>query len=159
MTIPRKSRNPWPIAIVAYFVLFSSFTVALIVFATGQRVDLVRNDYYEEEIRYQTQLERIQRTQQNGQAAAVAYDPGEQCIMVRLPAAHALQTSGRIHLYRPSDAALDEDVALALNGDGTQRVDAKRLRAGLWKVRVLWELDGKEYYSDQPVVVRSQPAL
>jgi hypothetical protein len=40
-----------------------------------------------------------------------------------------------------------------VNFDGIQEVDAQKLRAGLWKVRVFWNVDGQEYFFDQPIVV------
>jgi hypothetical protein len=42
-----------------------------------------------------------------------------------------------------------------LTADGTQRLDAKRLRDGLWKVRVKWNANGQDYFLDQPVIVTS----
>jgi len=40
-----------------------------------------------------------------------------------------------------------------LNAAGIQRLDAKELRDGLWKVRVNWNVGGKDYFVDQPVIV------
>src|SRR5947207_839195 len=60
MTKPR--RNPWPIAIIAYFAVFISFIVTFIVWASHQRVDLVRADYYEAEIKFQQQIDRVERS-------------------------------------------------------------------------------------------------
>lgn len=145
--------NPWPIVITSFFIVFFSGLVVFVVFASTQRVDLVRTDYYEQEIRHQQQMERVQRTQQLGQPVAVNYDPVRQSISITLPAIAAADASGHIHLYRPSDARLDQQVELALNAQGTQRLDASKLRAGLWKVRVQWMAGGQEYYFDQSVVV------
>jgi len=159
MNAPLPSRNPWPIAIVAYFAVFISFIVTFIVFATRQHVDLVRNDYYEEEIRFQDQLDRVRRTRQLNGNVAVTYNAEQRCILLNLPAAQAIQTTGRIHLYRPSDANLDRDVLLALDAQGVQRLDAANLRDGLWKVRIQWAVDGQEYYFDQRVVVGGPSVL
>jgi hypothetical protein len=156
---PAQRRNPWPIAIVVYFILFISFIVTFIVFATRQHVDLVRDDYYEEEIRFQRQLDRVQRTRDLDGRAAVTYNATQRCIIIKLPAAQPSQTTGQIHLYRPSDAKLDQAVQLALDTNGAQRVDATHLRDGLWKVRVQWFVDGQDYYVDQPVVVRGPTVL
>jgi nitrogen fixation protein FixH len=154
MTPPRQPRNPWPIAITGVFILFFSGLVAFIVFATTHQVDLVRPDYYEQELQFQHQFERLKRTQQLSQPVTVAYDSSQQCIQIRLPPAQPGRISGRISLYRPSDARLDQELPLAVQADGAQRVDARKLRGGLWKVRLRWTVDGEEYYFDQPVVIR-----
>jgi hypothetical protein len=154
MTLPRSSRNPWPIAITVFFFVFFLGLVGFIVFATTHQADLVRADYYEEELRFQQQLDRVNHTQRLGQAVSVAYDIGQRCIAIQLPPAQAEDIAGRIHLYRPSDARLDRELPLDLRPDGTQRVDASQLPSGLWKVRLEWSNQGRDYYFDQPVVIR-----
>ncbi|MEW6305290.1 MAG: FixH family protein [Verrucomicrobiota bacterium] len=145
-------RNPWPYAIIGYFVVFISCMAAWIAFAMRQDMDLVRKDYYEEEIRYQQQLDRMNRTQLLKAEVKVAFDFAVQRISVQLPATHA-DAKGRIHLYRPSDAKLDRQFDLAVGGDGLQTLDAKELQAGLWKLRVTWASGGQEYHFEQPLVI------
>ena len=154
MTAVSKSRNPWPIVITCYFVVFFAGLVAFIVFACRHQVDLVRPDYYEQEIRFQEQLERVQRTRAIAQPVKVAYDAEQRCITIALPLAHAGQTGGRIHLFRPSDARLDREIKLVTDASGVQRLDAADMRAGLWKVRVEWTVAGAEYFVDQAIVVK-----
>ncbi|MHB8521468.1 MAG: FixH family protein [Limisphaerales bacterium] len=155
MTEPRRTTlNPWPIAIVAYFVVFIGFLAAFIVFAARQSMDLVRADYYDEEIRFQDQLDRLNRTQPVDHQVTVAYKPGQPAVTVELPAAHVRrQVSGLIHFYRPSNARLDQNFRLAVGADGVQKLDVTKLRAGLWKVRVQWTVDGQEYCCDRPIVI------
>jgi nitrogen fixation protein FixH len=153
-TVAKFPRNPWPIFIVAYFIVFITFIVLFIIFASRQKMDLVRGDYYDEEIRYQEQLDRMNRTQQINAQTAIAYDFGRQTISISLPAIHAHRpVTGRIRLYRPSDDTLDRDVPLAVNSDGRQSVDASNLQPGLWKIRVYWTVDGRDYFSGESVVV------
>ena len=150
-------QNPWPIAIVALFVVFITFLVAFIVFAARQKVDLVSRDYYAEEIRFQQQMDRLKRTRPISAEIVVAYDPNRQSITLRLPEAQARRpVAGRIHLYRPSDSSLDRNVGLAVDSEGIQHVDARKLRSGLWKVRVEWRVDGEDFYFDQPIIVASR---
>lgn len=147
------SRNPWPIAITGFFAVAILFIVTFIAFAMRQREDLVSADYYEREIRYQSQLDSMNRSQALAAQAVVTFEPAQQAIVITLPPAQTQGAKGNIHLYRPSDARLDRNVPLALNAAGIQRLDAKDLRDGLWKVRVKWNVGGKEYFVDQPVIV------
>jgi nitrogen fixation protein FixH len=155
-----KRRNPWPIVIVAYFAVFIAFLVTFIVYASTQRVDLVRRDYYEEEIRFQEQLERVERARQAGISLAVAYDQKRDCLTLSLAGAATNSISGRIHLYRPSDARLDQEYPLLLDKSGSQSLAMEKLQRGLWKVRVRWTMQGEEYYLEQRVLVEdsSRPA-
>lgn len=150
------SRNPWPIAIIAFFALFISAAASYIVFAVRQDMDLVRPDYYEEELRYQKQLDRLHRTAPLEASVTVAYHEAGQQIEIRLPQLHAVPTTtGSIHLYRPSDAELDRHLPLALDPAGLQRLDARQLRAGLWKVRIQWTAEGQEFFVDRPLLIGS----
>lgn len=149
----KPSRNPWPIAITGFFVIAILFIVTFIAFAMRQREDLVSADYYEREIRYQSHLDSMNRSQTLAAQAVVTFEPAQQAIVITLPAAKTQGATGNIQLYRPSDARLDHELPLALNAAGIQRLDAKELRDGLWKVRVKWRFDGKDYFVDQPVIV------
>jgi hypothetical protein len=152
--LPGSARSLWPYAIGAYFVLFASVMVAWITFASRQKMDLVRKDYYDEEIRFQKQLDRSNRAQSiRGEVHAI-YDSTTQSILVTLPAAHVRQSvAGRIHLYRPSDAKLDRVIPLSIPAEGAQRIPAAILRPGLWKVRVEWTFAGLDYFFDDSVVI------
>lgn len=150
---PQRSLHIWPASIVAFFVVFIAGLVAFIIFASAQRDDLVQPDYYEAELRYQRQIDRIQRTQSMARPAAISYDAPRHRITIQLPPAHAHGSSGQVHLYRPADARLDQELPLAVNSEGQQHVDAAPLRPGLWKVRVQWSAAGEEYYLDQSIVL------
>lgn len=149
--------NPWPLAIIGWLVLFFSFTVGLVGYISHQRMDLVRGDYYDEEIRYQEQLDRMNHTVAFTNQLAIAYDKSLDAITIKLPPAQAKNlTDGRIRLYRPSDESLDQNFQLAPDSTGRQELDAKKLRIGLWDVRVYWQVDGQGYYYSKSVVVGSK---
>lgn len=150
-----KPRNLWPTAITGFFIIAITFIVTFITWAVRQREDLVSPDYYEREVRYQTQLDSMNRSQGLAAKTVVTFEPKQQEIIITLPEAQKSGTTGSIHLYRPSDARLDRELPLALTADGTQRLDAKPLRDGLWKVRVKWSANGQDYFLDRPVVVTS----
>jgi nitrogen fixation protein FixH len=145
-------KNLWPYGIITAFAIFMTGTIGLIVLACSHRTELVSDDYYEQEIRFQSQMERQQRASTQG--ASVIYEPRTHAIRISVPSGTAPgSVSGRIHLYRPSAAGLDRKLSLELDAQGTQLVDATRLSAGLWKVRVTWSAGTQEYYLDQSVIV------
>jgi Predicted integral membrane protein linked to a cation pump len=152
-------RNLWPYGIILTFVLFISGTIALIVIACRNDSDLVSSNYYEEEIRFQNQIDRMQRGQELGDEAGVAYNGEQQKIVVTVPAGHVQgATQGRIHLYRPSAAGLDRNIELKPDANGTQSIDAAQLQPGLWKVKVYWTANGSDYRVDGKVVVEARPS-
>jgi hypothetical protein len=157
----KPARNLWPWAIIAWFVVFTAAMAAWITVALRQNLDLVRTDYYEEEIRFQRQLDRLNRTALVRHEVAVGFDAATRAVTVRLPAAHlSPPPTGTVQFYRPSDAALDLEVPLVIDESGLQRISSDRLRGGLWKIRVQWSAVGQEYFFEQSMVVEeARPIL
>jgi nitrogen fixation protein FixH len=148
------SRNLWPMGVILTLVVFFAGTVTLVVMACSQRSDLVSPDYYERELKYQSQIDQVERTHRAASQASVAYDTAGKCITVSLPADQAgREITGRIELYRPSAAGMDRTVKLAPDLKGVQRLDAAGLAPGLWKVRVSWTFEQQDYFLDKKVVV------
>jgi nitrogen fixation protein FixH len=155
MTGVQKPRwEPWPVGIAAFLFVFVSCIAAFITFAVRQQMDLVRPDYYEEEIRYQVQFDRLERTRALGVSARVTADAGRGVLEVGIPSAHAAAlTEGTIQFYRPSDAVQDRVVPLKPSAEGVQTAGLGDLGPGLWRVRVRWASGGKEYAMDDSFVM------
>ena len=153
MNTTTNPRSYWPIGIIAFFAVALAFLITFIVWAAHQREDLVADNYYDNEVRFQQKLDLLNRTQPLAAQVAVAYDAALQDIVITLPAAQAQNASGQIVLYRPSDERLDQHLALAVAADGTQRLAAKELARGLWKVRIQWTANGKDYFFDHALVL------
>jgi len=143
----------WPHAILAWFIVFGSAMAAWITFALRHHQDLVRADYYEESIRHQEQIDRLNRTATVRSDIAVWHDPAKAKVLLRLPAYPPGEPPvGRLHFYRPSDASLDFEVPLAPDATGLQRVGVGSLRPGQWRIRARWKAAGKDYFHEETLV-------
>ena len=150
-----SKRSFWPWAIVLWFVIFGGAMAAWAVVATAHKIDLVHKNYYEDEIRFQQQLDRQNRAQLLRREIAITLEGGR--LFVRLPASHSPEATGRISFYRPSEAGLDREFPLALDAEGRQSIDVRSLRAGLWRIRAQWTASGQDYFVEQPIVLGSAP--
>ena|SRR5438105_816755 len=156
---PNHTWNPWPISIISFFTVAILGCGTFIAFCSRHPAELVAADYYEQEVRYQGQIERIQRAQADAQLADITYDRALKRITISLPPGHSHgNVLGKIQLYRPSAIDQDQQVAFAPDANGLQVLDAARLRPGLWKVRLFWTVDNKEFYIDRKLVIGSLPA-
>lgn len=150
----KPSRNLWPYAIITWFVLFAAALVAWVGVTLRLKTDLVSKDYYEDEVRFQRQLERLNRTAAIRSQVEIRYEAQKRDVLINLPASHLNpKPTGQIHLYRPSNAALDLKVPLAVDASGVQHIRADTLRGGLWNVRLQWTAAGQEYFLEQAIVV------
>jgi hypothetical protein len=150
----KTSFNPWPVSIGIFFACAICAAVAFVIFCQRNKVDLVASDYYEQELRYQDQLDRAHRAASLQAPATIGYDDSVKRITVSLPPTHlGNKVKGWIQLYRPSAAGLDQKLPLELDSTGSQAIDASQLSAGLWHVRVSWNANGSDFYCDEKLVV------
>lgn len=146
--------NPWPWAILAAFVIFGTGTAVLIIVSTSHHSELVSDDYYEQELRHQQQMDRRARTRAEAPGASLRYDATQDCLLFSVPGEHAAkQPAGQVQFYRPSAARDDRTVKLILNAEGHQTIPTAALARGRWQVRVIWTVDGREFALEENVVL------
>ena len=151
-------RSWWPFGLIAFFAVFIGWLGTFAVIAVRNSMDLVRPDYYEQEVRYQEQIDRENRTARLSAAVQISYDAAAGNVALQLSAAQAARwPAGTVKFYRPSDASLDREIPLAVNAFGHQVVDTTQLRRGNWKLRVTWRVAGEEFFSEQSIVLTNPP--
>lgn len=150
-----KQRNLWPFGVILAFALFISGTAGLIVLAASNRMELVAGNYYEQEVRYQTRLDSLERANRLTTPGWIRYETDRDRIVVGIPGQHRVEpVVGRVELYRPAAAGLDQRIDLQPDVEGRQVVDAASLAPGAWRVVLLWNFQGHEYCVEQKIVVR-----
>ncbi len=145
----RPSWNPWPYSLAAFLILFGGGMIGFAFLAVRHHQDLVRPDYYEYEIRYQEQMDRVVRTQALDEQVRIALANNGRTLELQVPAG----AEGTVQLYRPADARLDRQFPLAVDAAGQQQVELTGLNPGLWKVRMHWRVRGADYYRDAAVIL------
>ncbi|MGA2245928.1 MAG: FixH family protein [Verrucomicrobiota bacterium] len=144
--------NPWPYGIIAFFILLFCGIATVVVIAATHRETMVSENYYEQELKFQDQIDSAARAQKCG--AHLGLDARGGKLTMAVPAQQLTQQfSGAIEFYRPSSPDLDCQFPLAPGTDGAQAVDVSKLRAGLWQVRVKWVAGGQSYFLEQKVVL------
>jgi hypothetical protein len=148
----KTNRNLWPLGIFVTFGLFSAGMASVVVIAATHREHLVSDNYYEQELKFQGQIDSAARAQKSG--ATIAYDSAGRSVVIALPAAQLAQKfSGVIELYRPSEPKLDRGFPLEPKADGAQTLNVSKLAAGLWLVRAKWNAAGEDYFLEQKIKI------
>ncbi len=150
-----KKKSRWGIGIFTFYGVFVVATVALVLFVSLQEIQLVEPDYYQKELAYQQQIERIKRTRELPSAVSFGYNRAAGHITVAYPPEVDLsRLGGEITLMRPSNADLDRRVPVFPDTTGRQVIDASGLAKGLWRLKAVWTIDSSEYYSEDMVVIQ-----
>ena len=144
--------NPWPYSIILFFVLLFCGLATVVVIAATHRESMVSENYYEQELKFQDQIDSAARAQKSG--ASIQLDAVVGKLLVAVPAEQLAQKfSGTIEFYRPSSPKLDREFPFAPRADGRQTLDVSKLAAGLWRVRVRWNAGDQEFFLEQKITI------
>ena len=141
----------WGKSIILVFILFSIFIGFLVAVCLRQDTPLVAADYYEQELLFQHQIDRVNNTR------SLVVKPVIQLVDKHLEiqfSRFAEVTEGNLELFRPSDARLDRHYRIDKSREEIQRIDLSALSAGMYKARMLWSMDGKDYFIEDIIYLQ-----
>lgn len=140
----------WGWKIVVVYALFVIMTLAMVFYFMRQKVDLVAEDYYKQEIEYQGQIDKITNARLLKEPVGFQYLIDDRSIQLTFPKTHIEHgIKGQVQLYRPSDANEDKKIIIKPGEDGVQTIAIGSLKKGLWRVKISWNSAGKEYYDEK----------
>ena len=144
--------NLWPFGLILTFVLFFAGMAAVVTIAATHRDSLVSENYYDQELNFQHQIDNATRARQAG--ATITCGAGRNTVVIALPAGQLTEKlSGKIEFYRPSAPALDCEFRLSPAADGRQTLDISKLAPGPWRVRASWNAGGHDYLLEQKISI------
>jgi len=147
-----KKKANWGTGIFISYALFMFLAILAAVYFMNQEVDLVTDDYYQQEIKYQDQIDKIERTNALPEKPAIDFDG----VGVKVSFPESLfkkNVTGKIHFYRPSNPAKDFDIPLNVNTEGFQLISTKKMETGFWRLKLNWKMEGNEYYSEKEIIL------
>ncbi len=143
----------WPIGLVSVFVMFISWIATFIGIAVTNSMDLVSENYYQDEVQFQQRIDSSNRAAAT-KGLEIAFNAETDQVTLQLPVEHRGKTvSGKLKLYRPDNARLDHEVALAASSQGQQTVSVKDLEKGNWKVEASWTASGETFFAAKDIVI------
>ncbi len=103
-----KKKSRWGIGLAVVYGAFLVVMIGIVIASRFQPVDLVSRDYYDREIKYQDQIDRMQRSQTEGMQLTIEHSAKDGLLTVKFPAGvEPAAVTGKLKLFRPSNAALD----------------------------------------------------
>jgi len=136
-----------PTIIIATFVAFAVMIGYFVTVAMRTEVNLVRPDYYQEELKHQDYIEAIRRTEALGEQVKVVLDREKKVINILISAPFN-PIQGKVKFYRPSSSKLDFEQDFITNAEGQSEVPLDRLIKGNWKITLAFEIEGKKYLKE-----------
>lgn len=136
--------------IVVAFVLFAGFIGTLVTICVKQDISLVSKSYYKDELGYQDQISRISNARALDKKPTII-NTGK-VVEVTFDADFSVE-KGEMKLFCPSDPASDRVFTLSLTEDNTQAFDLNEVKPGMYKAKLLWTMEGKEYFVEEIIYI------
>lgn len=149
-----KKKFNWGWGIAAVYIFFAVVTLLFVVFSRFHQMDLVTEKYYQAELQYEEQIERHKRTEALSNGLEWEFAQSTKTVILRFP--HELvdkSISGTILFFRPSDAKQDKTIPIELSENGHQLVNVGHLSKGMWRIKIFWTVQEKEYYNEEILVI------
>lgn len=140
----------WGKKLITVFVIFAAGVVSLVAISISKNTDLVSENYYEQEIKYQNQIDLLKGSEVLNENIVI--EKGNNEIVIRsLNPGLTGNLKGEILFYRTSDANKDFIIDLEFGSDATQRIYSQSLDRGLWKLKMNLNEGEKKYYIEKYV--------
>jgi hypothetical protein len=142
----------WGTGIVIAFGLFMTF-ILFFVFKvqTNSKYDneLVIEDYYQQELKVQGNIEKKQNA--NALEQKVKISKSVEGITIEFPSDFDFQAiKGKVSLYRPSNQKLDFEIPISLSTSHLL-IPKSNLVGGLWDITIEWEYNEVDYLNKESV--------
>jgi hypothetical protein len=142
----------WGKGIILAYLLFIAGVFIMVSISMTKDVDLVTQNYYDKEIKYQQQIDRINNSSRlNEQPRFEVYDGSVSIIFPKL--GNNTLIKGEISFYRPSDPKKDFTVPIESENELMQSVNTENLQKGFWKIQLNWNANGVDYYNEEKIII------
>ena len=140
----------WGKWIIVSFVLFALFIGVLVTVCLREDISLVSKNYYQEELNYQQQIERMNNANELVNKPSIAVKGV--FLSVQFDQFNNLE-QGELKLFRPSDEHFDRKYVLSASPEGMQHFDIRALAKGMYHARMTWTMQGKEYFIENTITL------
>jgi hypothetical protein len=136
----------WGKSIVLVFILFAVFIGVLVTVCVKQDISLVSKNYYEEELDYQKQIERMNNTSRLPVKPVISVSNGS--LQITYSTLQQVD-EGQLKLFRPSDVHFDRQFKVQPFLNPIQYFDVHDFPKGMYRARMQWSSNGKEYFMEE----------
>jgi len=142
----------WGWRIVIVMAIYMIGIISVVWYAMTLDVNLVTEDYYQEELAYEDQINRLRNTESLAEKPTFTFSADRKYVVLAFPEGLS-PDEGLITLFRPSDFTQDRKFKLELDEENQQGFVTISLMPGLWKAKLLWERDDKSYFQEFVIVI------
>lgn len=141
----------WGHKIAIVYTLFVGFMMFMLFLSMQEDHELVTQDYYEQELKYQKKIEASKNLQAASFNIEITPKNGE--VYIHFNGFESTEKPvGKVILYKPDNASLDQSIGLELNETGSMVILPKG-KSGRYNVSLDFEIDGVPFYSEKEILL------
>ncbi|MDF7818787.1 FixH family protein [Runella sp. MFBS21] len=135
----------WGKGIWAFYGLFVAMILTMVGMSVVQKIDLVTDSYYEEELRFQGKIDKIKQAQKL--TIPLTWEVTDHNILVKYPK-NLNNISGHINFYCPSDNRKDFKLPIQIDAQSSQSIPLEKISAGRYQIQFDWQAAGTQYWNE-----------
>ena len=136
--------------IVVSFVLFAAFIGTLVVVCLREDISLVSKDYYQEELVYQDQINRLNNVAELEEKPVIKVV--DHMIQIEFTQFYSMENA-ELEIFCPSNAKMDRKFLVKSSGENIQFFKLDPLQKGMHRAKLQWETNGKEFFMEEVIYI------
>ena len=141
----------WGAKIVVVYVVFIAGILFMVFKSSSEKADLVTDDYYAKELKYQEKIDETNRVQ--ALSAPIEFNIKDNEVIIRFPKDFAgKRLTGEAVLYCPSDKNKDVKESFSVQ-DEPVKIGIPTKNKGLHKLHLSWKEGTITYYFEEKIFI------
>ena len=141
----------WGYKILFVYLFFIAGIIFLVYKSSSQKVDLVTENYYQQELKYEQKIDEAERAQ--SLSSPLRYEVNKNEIVIFFPdEMKDKKITAQTLLYHPADERKDSVYTLETNS-GKLTMVLPQTDKGLYELKMDWKVDTTKYYSEHKVII------
>jgi hypothetical protein len=143
-------KSNWGNWIAFAYTAFVALIIFMVYLTFGEKWDLVSEDYYEQEIKYQEKIDQKSRALEAEVKPQISIS--NQKLVVNIPMGFEAEASveGKVNFFRPSDAEKDFEFAIS---SAKESIPLEKFSKGKYLAKIEWTYKGEKYYNEQTLII------
>jgi hypothetical protein len=143
----------WGTGIALLYLGFVAGILTLVTMSMNQRVDLVAEDYYAQELAFQSKIDRIARASELTEP--LRWEVRDGAIYIQYPTTfNPAELAGTVHFYCPANNQKDLKIKVNANADLQQSIPLSDLQSGRYLIQFDWKNSATTYWNEGVISVK-----
>ena len=145
----------WGSGIAIFYGCFMLIFIGIAIKAGQQDINMVKKDYYYDDINYQKHFDKIQNEQALTEKVQVDFNTELESVAIKFPTNMPIPV-GKVILFHPARDTDDKSFDIKTDNAAQMVIPVKGFPNGRWQVQINWESGNKTFYKEAYIVIENK---